>query len=252
MIRKPQNFIGGKQVPSSGRAAIEVLSAASHQPLARVPDSAQADVDAAVDMAAGLGLGLGCGCIRAARDDGGDGFDRRRVIRIAAATGAAVVLGPLAPSAAHARPKAGDLLVADDVESNPVALKAADLVLGKPVLAFPFDPATQQIRNDSRLNKVVLVKVAEGDLDVDTRERAAGGVLAFSAICTHQACDVKTWVAADKALVCFCHSSKFKPLEAGRVSDGPAPRALPILPLKLQDGRLAVAGAFLTPPGVAT
>ena len=195
--------------------------------------------------------GAGCGCIRATRDDGGGGgFDRRRVIRIAA--GAAVAaLGPLAPLAAQARPKAGDLLVADDVEGVPVAIKAADLAPGKPLLAFPFDPATKQIRNDSRLNKVVLVKVAEADLDAATRDRAAGGVLAFSAICTHQACDVKTWAAADKALVCFCHSSKFKPLEAGRVSDGPAPRALPMLPLKLQDGRLAVAAAFLTAPGAA-
>ncbi len=180
------------------------------------------------------------------------GVGRRRVIRIAVAGGAAAALGPLAPLAAHARPKAGDLLVADDVEGVPVAIKATDLAPGKPLLAFPFDPATKQIRNDSRLNKVVLVKLAEADLDADTRARAAGGVLAFSAICTHQACEVKTWFAADKALVCFCHASKFKPLEAGRVSDGPAPRALPMLPLKLSDGHLTVAGPFLTPPGAAT
>ena len=193
----------------------------------------------------------GCSCIRAVHDDAGGRFDRRRVIRIAAASGVAMALGPLALSAAHARPKAGDLLVADDAEGNPVAIKAADLTIGKPMLAFPFDPATQEIRSESRLNKLVLVKVAESDLDAETRARAAGGVLAFSAICTHQACDVKTWAAADKSLVCFCHSSKFKPLEAGRVSDGPAPRALPMLPLKLQDGRLAVAAPFLTPPGAA-
>ena len=205
-------------------------------------------------MSADTPAGAGCDCGPAARDAnaGVAGFDRRRVIRIAAATGAAMALGPLAPAAAHARPKAGDLLVADDAEGNPVAIKAADLVLGKPVLAYPFDPPSGQIRNDSRLNKVVLVKVAEADLDPETRSRAAGGVLAFSAICTHQACDVKTWLAVDKALVCFCHASKFKPLEGGRVGDGPAPRALPMLPLKLLDGQLAVAAPFLTPPGAAT
>ena len=51
MVRKLQNFIGGKQVPSSGGATIEVLNPASHELLGLVPDSSQADVDAAVDAA---------------------------------------------------------------------------------------------------------------------------------------------------------------------------------------------------------
>lgn len=188
-----------------------------------------------------------CGC------GGQHGADasRRKVIRIGAATGAAVALGPLGVPLAFASVKEGDLLVGDDVEKDPVAIKAADLAVGKPVLAYPFDPATKQIKNDSRLNKIVLVKVAEADMNADTKKRSAGGVLAFSAVCTHQACDAKTWVPAEKALVCFCHASKFLVLEDGRVSGGPAPRALPTLPLKLQGDQLAVAGSFSTRPGGA-
>lgn len=191
----------------------------------------------------------GCGC------SGSDATDaqlrRREVIRIGAAVGAAVALGPLGATAASARPAAGDMLVADDVEANPVAIKAADVQVGKPVLVFPFDPSSKQIRNDSKFNKIVLVRVAETDLDADSKARAAGGVLAFSVICTHQACDAKTWNAADKALVCFCHASKFLVLEGGRVASGPAPRALPMLPLKLQGDQLVVAAPFVTPPGSA-
>jgi rieske iron-sulfur protein len=191
-----------------------------------------------------------CGC------GGGEPADtsmkRRQVIRISAAAGAAVALGPLGTPLAAARPAAGDLFVADDVEKDPVAIKAADLQPGKPVLAFPFDPASKQIRNDSRLNKVVLVKVAEADMDAETKARAAGGVLAFSAICTHQSCEAKSWSAAEKALTCFCHASKFLVLEGARVSGGPAPRALPMLPLKLQGDQLAVAAPFTTPPGGAS
>jgi Rieske Fe-S protein len=179
-------------------------------------------------------------------------LDRRQVIRITAAVGAAAALGPLAPSPAAARPHAGDLLCADDVENDPVAIKAADVQAGKPLLAFPFDPKEKKIRNDTKLNKVVLVRVTESELDADSKGRAAGGVLAFSAICTHQNCEAKTYVAADKALVCFCHASKFLVMEAGRVSSGPAPRALPMLPLKLQGDQLAVAGSFTTPPGGTT
>ena len=189
----------------------------------------------------------GCGCT-----DGSSakGIDRRQVIRIAAA-GAAVALAPLGALAAEERPQAGDLFVADDVEKDPVAIKAAEVQPGKPMLAFPFDPASKKIRNESRLNKVILVKLADSDLDASSKERAASGILAFSAICTHQACEAKTWVSADKSLVCFCHASKFAVLDAGRVVAGPAPRALPMLPLKLQGDQLMVAAPFTTPPGGA-
>lgn len=174
---------------------------------------------------------------------------RRRVIRISAAAGLALGLGPLLAFSATTQPQSGDLLVADDAEGEPVAITAADVKPAKPMLAYPFDPASKKVRNDSRLNKVLLVRVADADLDEASRARSAGGVLAFSAVCTHQACDVKTWIAADSSLVCFCHASKFLPLEGARVASGPAPRALPTLPLSLQDGRLVVAGVFSAPPG---
>ena len=173
---------------------------------------------------------------------------RRRIIWLGAVTAG---LGPLALTSmpAHARPQAGDRLCVDDAEGTPVALKPSDVQAGKPLLAFPFDPTSNTIRNDSRLNKVVLVKIDPADMDADTRQRAADGVLAFSAICTHQACEVKTWIAAEKSLVCFCHSSKFLPLQGAKVAAGPAPRSLPLLPLALKNEQLVVAGPFNSPPG---
>ena len=167
---------------------------------------------------------------------------RRRVIQIAAAGVAAGLTGLGFP--AHAAPASGDRLVIDDFEGEPIALRAADLKIGKPLVAFAFDPATKAVRNDSRLHKVTLIKFDESELDVESRERAAGGVLAFSAICTHQACEVKTWIAKEKALICFCHSTKFLPLEAGKVESGPATRALPTIPLKLEGDELVLAGTF--------
>ena len=179
--------------------------------------------------------------------------DPGRRLTLRAFAGAALVAGAgVTPLPAAARPAVGDLLVADDVEKDPVAVKASEVQAGKPMLVYPFDPGSKQIRNDSKLNKIVLVRVEESDLDADSKARAAGGVLAFSVVCTHQNCEAKTWVAADKALVCFCHASKFSVLEAGRVLAGPAPRGLPMLPLKLQGDQLAVAAPFTTPPGGAT
>ena len=166
---------------------------------------------------------------------------RRRVIEIAVA-GVAASFAGLAVAATA--PNAGDRLVLDDAEGEPVALRAADLKVGKPVLAFAFDKATKEVRNGSRLHKIMLIKLDEADINAETKERAASGVVAFSAICTHQACEVKTWIAKEKALVCYCHASKFLPLEAGKVESGPAARALPTIPLKLEGDELVLAGTF--------
>ena len=91
----------------------------------------------------------------------------------------------------------------------PKPLLVSDLKPGKPLLAFPFDAKAGKARNDVRLNKLVLMKFNEADLPPAIKARAAGGVIAYSAICTHQACDVKTWLSKEQALVCFCHASKF-------------------------------------------
>ena len=126
---------------------------------------------------------------------------RRRVIRIAAIGMAA----PFTLAAWSATASwVGDRLVEEDAEGAPAPLRVADLKPGKPMVAFPFDAKSNAPRNDTRLNKIVLIRLPEADMSTETRARAAGGVLAFSAVCTHQACDVKTWLTKEKALVCFC------------------------------------------------
>ena len=172
---------------------------------------------------------------------------RRKVVKIAAAGFATP--WALTAGLAHAKPMPGDRLVEDDAEGTPKPLRASDLRPGKPLLAFPFDAAKGEVRNDSRLNKVVLMRFAETEMNAETKARSAGGVVAFSAICTHQGCDVKTWLPKEQALVCFCHSSKFLLLDGASVASGPALRALPFLPLSLDGDQLVIAGPFSAPPG---
>ena len=133
-----------------------------------------------------------------------------------------------------------------------VALRAADVLPGKPLLVYPFDPASKTIRKTSRLSKLVLVRVDESEMDADTKQRAAAGVLAFSSLCTHAGCDVNAWMAKTKRLLCYCHASQYDPLAAGKVTDGPAPRSLPWLPLALAGDELMVAGALSATPGAMT
>ncbi len=174
---------------------------------------------------------------------------RRRVIRIAAAAGLAAPFGALANGAAG--PAAGDRFVEADAEGTPTPLKLSDLRPGKPVVAYPFDPKVRLPRDGSRLNKVVLMRVADTELSASARARSAGGVVAYSAICTHQGCDVKTWLSKEQVLVCFCHASKFQVLDEGQVASGPASRALPALPIRLDGEELVAVGGFAATPGAA-
>ena len=138
----------------------------------------------------------------------------------------------------------------DDDGKTP--LGSADLKAGeKQVVVWACDPATKTLRDGSRLNRILLIKLDAAAMDDATRPMSADGVLAYSAFCTHQGCDVNTWLPKEQALLCYCHFSKFAPLQGGTVLDGPAPRALPALPLKTENGKLVVAGNFNSEPGKA-
>jgi rieske iron-sulfur protein len=148
------------------------------------------------------------------------------------------------------RPKEDDFLVAIDSERlDPLELKDIP-VGGPPVLAWPMDRATNTVRKDSRLNKIVLVHLDPTTLVGSTRDRAADGVVAYSAICPHAGCEVNGWAAEQQILECSCHYSHYDPREGAAVLDGPAPRALAALPLKIVDGKLAVAKPFTSRVGI--
>ncbi|MEJ8824891.1 Rieske 2Fe-2S domain-containing protein [Variovorax humicola] len=193
-------------------------------------------------MANPLGAASPC-CACAASDPG-----RRMALK--AAAGAALLAGS-GLAWAEDGPKAGDLLVqVDDEAKKPIT--SAELKIGqKPVIAYPYDPAAKALRDSTRLNRVVLVKLDPSTMDASTAGRAADGVVAYSAFCTHQGCDVNSWVAAESALLCFCHFSKFAPNQEAAVTAGPAPRPLPALPLKADGGKLVIAGGFNSAPGKA-
>lgn len=162
---------------------------------------------------------------------------------------AAAVVPALAQPASE-RPKEGDLLVAIDGEKVD-ALAPSDIPAGgPPVLAWPMDAGDKTVRKESRLNKILLVRLDPTTLVGVTKERAAEGVVAYSAICPHAGCEVNVWSAEQQILECSCHFSHYNPREAAAVIDGPATRALPALPLKIVDGRLAVAKPFTSRVGI--
>jgi Rieske Fe-S protein len=145
---------------------------------------------------------------------------------------------------ATARPQEGDLLVrSGDASKTPLAPR--DILAGAAqTMAWAMGPVSRTVRSGSRLNQILLVRLDPEKLAAETRSRAADGVVAYTSICPHTGCDVDEWSAAEQLLSCPCHFSTFDPKDGGRVVDGPAPRMLPALPLKIVDGTLVVAKPF--------
>src|SRR5687768_15723395 len=75
-------------------------------------------------------------------------------------------------------------------------------------------------------NPAVLVHLENGDF------------VAYSAICTHQACTV---AYKDGDLACPCHGSTFDPANGASVIAGPAQRPLPEIPVKVEGGEVVKA-----------
>ena len=151
--------------------------------------------------------------------------------------------------AASERPREGDRFV--DAESGRSELKPGDLPLdGPPVLAWPKDPKSGVVRDGSRLNQVLLLRLDPASLDGETRGHASDGTVAYSAICTHAQCPVQGWDKGRHVLKCYCHNSEFDPRANGSVVYGPAPRNLPALPVRIDGGLLVAAGTFVGRVGV--
>jgi len=170
--------------------------------------------------------------------------------------GAGLCAGPARATAqedkAALRPQPGDLLIkSGDAAMTP--LRPEDVPLAaKQTMAWAMEPAEKIVRSGSRFNLILLVRFESAKLSDDTRARAADGVVAYTAICPHSGCEVDEWLPEEQILYCPCHASKFEPKNGAKVVDGPAPRVLPALPLKVVDGQLVVAGSFTARVGFET
>ena len=130
-------------------------------------------------------------------------------------------------------------------------LTATDIVAdAQPLAAWPMDPTGSVVRNGSRLNKILVLRLDPQTLGETAKERAADGVLAYSAICPHTGSEVVNWLADKQILDCPCHNSEYDPKAGARVTSGPSPRGLAALPLRIVDDRLTVAQPFIGRLGI--
>jgi Rieske Fe-S protein len=173
-------------------------------------------------------------------------LQRRGIIKGICALGVGlpnIVRGQSGPESAP--PATGDRLVHafGDAAGTPIEPDSLE-VGGKQIFAYPQDPTTGVVRNGTRLNQLIVTRVAVEQLSDTTRGRSAEGIVAYSGVCSHTGCDVTDWNAEFARFQCPCHESQYDPADGARVVGGPAPWPLAALPLQLVDGQLIVAGTF--------
>jgi Rieske Fe-S protein len=176
-------------------------------------------------------------------------LSRRVVLKSALSIGLGLQLVTLATADTEdpkkSRPQVGDFFVFSLGERQGQIITPQDVPLGgPPVVAYPVEEKTHAVRDGSRLNQVLLLYFPPEEFSEQTRAATAGGIVGYSAVCTHTGCNVAGWKEETKQLLCPCHASTFDPKDRAKVVSGPAPRPLAMLPLQIVDGKLVVAGAF--------
>ncbi len=151
--------------------------------------------------------------------------------------------------------------VVRDVIGTPIRpgdLEIGDLVNAEPEIIFQVDedgePVLEGVHVQIAKSKGAVVLIR---MDPDDNNPAPGrgdwavdGILCYSKICTHVGCPISLNERKTHHLLCPCHQSTFDLADAAKVVFGPAARALPQLPLMVdEEGYLVAQSDFKEPVG---
>ncbi|MBO0771341.1 MAG: Rieske (2Fe-2S) protein [Actinobacteria bacterium] len=97
----------------------------------------------------------------------------------------------------------------------------------------------------------IIIKMRPGQLKHPTvMNWTVDNIVAYSKICTHVGCPVALYEQTTQRILCPCHQSTFDAARGAQVVFGPAPRALPQLPLGVDsEGFLISTSDYHVPVG---
>jgi len=102
-------------------------------------------------------------------------------------------------------------------------------------------------------NPVMLIRLRPGTPVIHREGQEKfnyGEFYAFSKICTHLGCPTSLYEAQTQRILCPCHQSQFNATEFAKPIFGPAARALPQLPITVdEDGYFVAVSDFIEPIG---
>jgi rieske iron-sulfur protein len=177
--------------------------------------------------------------------------ERRNVLKgactVAGAT-AAMSVGVSLPVFATPQkgvPQVGDVFVFESGPKKGQVVMVDDVVLeAEPITARAKDPNGAARDGDKHL--ALLYRAAKDKVPEDMATETVDGVMAFSAVCTHQGCLIEELHHPNKVnntfgFICPCHDAVFDPLEAGKCVGGAESRKLPHFPIKSDGGKIVVS-----------
>ncbi|MGC0364516.1 ubiquinol-cytochrome c reductase iron-sulfur subunit [Rhodococcus sp. 27YEA15] len=144
-----------------------------------------------------------------------------------------------------------------------VLVRPEDLDAGSMETVFPF---RETDRGDDHAllaslrgirNSVMLIRLRTEDMENVTKRKGQesfnyGDYFAYSKICTHLGCPTSLYEQQSNRILCPCHQSQFDALTYGKPIFGPAARALPQLPITVnEEGFLVADGDFIEALGPA-
>ena len=132
-------------------------------------------------------------------------------------------------------------------------IKASDVTIGSAFHVIPENlEESEHPLNEKAKAVVLLVRLDPRDL-TEAADRVGwsyDGIVAYSKICTHVGCPVTLYEQQTHHLLCPCHQSTFDVADGAKVIFGPAKRALPQLPIEVDDdGYLVAQSDFHEPIG---
>ena len=148
----------------------------------------------------------------------------------------------------HTAWRAGRRLAIDPTD---VPIKASDVTIGSIFSVMPEGlPDEEHYLEEKAKAVVILVRLDPREL-IEPPERQGwsyDGIVAYSKVCTHVGCPVALYEQQTHHLLCPCHQSTFDVTDQAKVVFGPAKRALPQLPITVDDEGYLVAQSDFTEP----
>jgi ubiquinol-cytochrome c reductase iron-sulfur subunit len=126
-------------------------------------------------------------------------------------------------------------------------IRASDLGLGSVVHVMPEGiEDVEDVLNEKAKSAVLLMRLEPEFLARGKQtDWSVDGIVAYSKICTHMGCPVALYEQQTHHLLCPCHQSTFDLTQDCKVIFGPAKRALPQLPIRVDaEGYLQAESGF--------
>ncbi len=183
-----------------------------------------------------------------AREQKGPDQSRRRLLLGAGAgVAAATVTAVGFPAARRSRDAERRLRTTSWADGRRVVDADGELVVADAVQVGDLVTVYPEGAVDAIDSQAVLVREDPARFlpDPERADWAPEGIAVFSKLCTHMACPLGLYQQQSGTLLCPCHQAVFDLLDGGRAVQGPARRALPQLPIRIDDeGHLVARGDF--------